>query len=511
MLLSWVIRRMRHGVGGVEEHAARVGIWRLNGGYVMISKGIFLLAVCTTLLGGLCACADEDGGGTPATGAGDASNSTGGVAGTGGGAAGIGGSAAGIGGGAAGAGQSGAGDPGGAGAMAGVSGLGGAGGDATGCNPTYPLPEITVGSYGAVGDGVTDDTAALKDAFEEVEANGGTIVFEIGKTYRVSERLLLQDATNFGIRGNGATIQVAPGTPTDNHCPLTFSNCSSFVVGDIVIDGNRQNRTPKETIGGHNIRLRAIRDFVFCRVTSNNATTDGFYLFSGENEDPDTFPQDGVFQDCHADFNFRQGMSIINGRRLQIIDSSFTNTSGTSPQAGVDIEPNAGSAEPGAEHILFRGCLFEGNKGYGLNTGGKATTNRLTVEDNTFRANAGGALIVEAGWVMVRGNVVEEHTAWNGLLLRGLERAHDIVIRENTFRNNTGRPEHGDRWIYVSEDSGTNNFLLENIFENNEDTNIYNQNPEGTCAAGNLMDGQLDAPLSSCGQPPTDIGFGSGS
>jgi hypothetical protein len=108
------------------------------------------------------------------------------------------------------------------------------------------------------------------------------------------------------------------------------------------------------------------KGFTFCGVTSNNSTTDGFYVGPTDNADASTFPEDGVFADCHADFNYRQGMSIINGRRLQVIDSSFTNTFGTSPQAGVDIEPNSGSAEPGIEHVLFRGCLFEGNEGYGL-------------------------------------------------------------------------------------------------------------------------------------------------
>ena len=70
----------------------------------------------------------------------------------------------------------------------------------------------------------------------------------------------------------------------------------------------------------------------------------------------------------------------------------------------MDIEPNGGSAEPGAEHVLFRGCLFEGNEGYGLTMGGAATTDRLTVEDSIFRANHHGAMTIRAGWALVQNN-----------------------------------------------------------------------------------------------------------
>jgi hypothetical protein len=367
-----------------------------------------------------------------------------------------------------------------------------------------------VSTHGAVGDGVTDDTAALQAAFAAIEASGGTLAFEAGRTYLVSGLLEIVDGSDFALRGNGATIEVADGTPTDNHCPLSFRRCSRFSVADLTVDGNRDQRTPEQSSGGHNVRIRDCHEFLFCRVTSNDATTDGFYVAPTDNADVSTFPSDGVIQECHADYNFRQGMSIINARRLQVIDSSFTNTIGHSPQAGVDIEPNSGSADPGAEHVLFRGCTFEGNEGYGLTMGGPAaTTDRLTVEGCSFRANHHGAMTIRAGWALVEHNLVEDHDGWVGFHLRDADRCHDVVVRNNTFQNNTGTPT-GDAWIYVNSDSGTNNYLLENVFTNNVDTAIANNNESGTCAAGNLIDGQLDAPLSDCGTPPTDIGYGSG-
>lgn len=377
------------------------------------------------------------------------------------------------------------------------------------CEPAYPAPELLLADYGAVGDGVTDDTAALRAAFAAVATSGGTVRFEAGRTYLISDRLELIGASGFVLRGNGATLKVADGTPTSAHNPLSFRDCSSFAVVDLIVDGNRQHRVPAESAGGHNIRVLYSRDFSFCRVSSNNAATDGFYLAPRQGDDPATYPSDGVFSNCHADFNFRQGMSIINARRLQVIDSSFTNTRGTAPEAGVDIEPNTGSATPGVEHVLFRGCLFESNEGYGITTGGRAASARLTVEGSTFRANGLGAMMIRIASTLVRDNLIELHDGPSGIRLRDPERSNRVVVRDNTFRDNTLSSWPAPAWLYVHSDSGQGNFLLGNIFENNRGADLTNKNPAGTCAAGNLLDGVLDAPVDSCGAPPTNIGFGS--
>lgn len=384
-------------------------------------------------------------------------------------------------------------------------------------------------TFGAVGDGVTDDTAALQAAMAEIEANGGVLVLGADRTYLISDKLAIQDAADFGIRGNDATLRVAAATPTSDHAPLTFRRCSSFAVADLVVDGNRAERTPAETFGGHNIRILASSDFLFSRVTSSHATTDGFYVAPGDNSDPATFPTDGTFCDCAADDDYRQGMSIINGLRLQVVRSSFTNTNGTAPEAGLDIEPNSGSASPGAEEIVIRDCLFEGNQGSGLATAGPAPTERLLIEGTTFRRNVGyglmlnigsrvtvdgctfddnqhGAIRISTSSTLVRSSEIMNHTGWVGIHLTGAE-ASQIVVRESEFHDNTGIPDSGDAWIYVNADSGTDNYLLENFFENNVDSDIANNKPEGTCAAGNLIDGTLDAPADACGTPPA-VGFG---
>jgi hypothetical protein len=62
---------------------------------------------------------------------------------------------------------------------------------------------ISVASFGAVGDGVTDDSAAIQAAIDSAPV-GSTVTFTAGKTYLLDAGLIVNKSIN--IDGNGATI-----------------------------------------------------------------------------------------------------------------------------------------------------------------------------------------------------------------------------------------------------------------------------------------------------------------
>lgn len=65
---------------------------------------------------------------------------------------------------------------------------------------------LDVVNYGAVGNGVTDDTAAIQDALDAANAaGGGVVVFPPGKTYAITTFLVVYDDTT--IWAYGATIK----------------------------------------------------------------------------------------------------------------------------------------------------------------------------------------------------------------------------------------------------------------------------------------------------------------
>jgi len=112
-------------------------------------------------------------------------------------------------------------------------------------NPSvYPIASVTakvvlsVKLFGAVGDGVADDTPAVLLA---AAASGRTVVFPAG-IYRLSA--VDFGAVNVHFIGEGmgqSTILWAPGSPETSL--LKFSGAAKVRIAHMTIDGNRQNQT----------------------------------------------------------------------------------------------------------------------------------------------------------------------------------------------------------------------------------------------------------------------------
>lgn len=74
--------------------------------------------------------------------------------------------------------------------------------------------------------------------------------------------------------------------------------------------------------------------------------------------------RDVTVRNCIIDRNYRQGISVIGVDGFLVEDTELTNTKGTSPEAGIDFEPNRkGELLKG---IVMRRCLFAGNNGAGI-------------------------------------------------------------------------------------------------------------------------------------------------
>ena len=102
------------------------------------------------------------------------------------------------------------------------------------------LSTFDVATYGAVGDGVTDDFAAIQAAVNAAKAAGGGIVqFDGSKTYRsvglndltVEALIDLKNVANIKIAGNGATVMLHP---PDRFA--TVSNAENIQIDGFTID-----------------------------------------------------------------------------------------------------------------------------------------------------------------------------------------------------------------------------------------------------------------------------------
>lgn len=90
-------------------------------------------------------------------------------------------------------------------------------------------------NFGAVGDGVTDDAAAIQDAIDACVAAGGGIVLLPPGTYLLGARLSF-NADSVTIRGSGETSIFKLDDNVDDHVLVGRGNYIRFE--DFVIDGN---------------------------------------------------------------------------------------------------------------------------------------------------------------------------------------------------------------------------------------------------------------------------------
>ncbi|HYL38483.1 MAG TPA: right-handed parallel beta-helix repeat-containing protein [Bryobacteraceae bacterium] len=103
--------------------------------------------------------------------------------------------------------------------------------------------------------------------------------------------------------------------------------------------------------GCRNVRIDGLR------VESTGG--DGFYVDGGAGRPAS---EDIVIRNCVAHDNHRQGISVISAVNLLVENCFFSGTSGTAPEAGIDLEPD--TPEQRLVNCVIRNCRFENNHGH---------------------------------------------------------------------------------------------------------------------------------------------------
>ena len=96
-------------------------------------------------------------------------------------------------------------------------------------------------------------------------------------------------------------------------------------------------------------------------LTLRDSGGDGIYISRFNDGE---FCENILIEDIISTNNKRQGMSVISVDGLTVKNSSFTNTIGKLPGAGVDFEPESNIDR--LANITFENCTFKGNYGPGI-------------------------------------------------------------------------------------------------------------------------------------------------
>jgi len=219
--------------------------------------------------------------------------------------------------------------------------------------------QVSVKDFGAVGDGVTDDT----DAFREAVSSSLGVVYVPPGTYlinasSISSGVIMKSNVYLVGAGQEATILKALSFNSANYRLLEFNNVENCGVSNLTIVGDRDTNTATGE-QGHGINITTTGKNYNIRVenvTSKDNFGDGIRI--GRRADK-------IFvSNCVFDNNRRQGMSLTGGENIYVENCQFTNTNGTAPQMGVDIEPN--NTDAGLKNVVFHSCYAANNVSFGF-------------------------------------------------------------------------------------------------------------------------------------------------
>lgn len=101
---------------------------------------------------------------------------------------------------------------------------------------------LNVKDYGAIGDGVIDDSEAFLNAVAALPSGGGTVFIPQGNYVVNFSTYLATGQANITFMGcgQGSKITIANGS---NYPAVYFENCDNLTISDIQIDGNMDNQT----------------------------------------------------------------------------------------------------------------------------------------------------------------------------------------------------------------------------------------------------------------------------
>jgi hypothetical protein len=199
-----------------------------------------------------------------------------------------------------------------------------------------------------------DDTNVFQTALNYTAANGQTLEIPAGG-YNINPVSFPANSNVFVDTGVTVTANSGYG---DGVRMLNISSSNVTITGASAAVSVFHMRKAEYTSGEqrHCLNIADASNVTINGISCNDSGGDGLYVSYSTN----VTVQDSVF-----DNNRRQGSSIVGGvNHIHYLRDHFTNTNGTAPQSGIDIEPNG--PKDFLLDVRIEDSYTDGNAGDGL-------------------------------------------------------------------------------------------------------------------------------------------------
>ncbi|WP_333678984.1 glycosyl hydrolase family 28-related protein [Dyella sp.] len=307
---------------------------------------------------------------------------------------------------------------------------------ASAANWWNPTPTISVGpgwnnvrDFGAMGNGTTDDTAAIQAAINALPASGGTVVVPDG-TYMINalQAINLRSNVHLAMWGN-AYLKAIPNN-AQRYWVVKAWNVNNVEISGGHIVGERTQHTGTGGEWGYDLNISGSSHVYVHDIQISNAWGDGV-LVGGTGSGATVVPStDVTLNHVRSSNNRRQGLSILPATRVYVANSVFSQSNGTAPQSGIDIEPqtqgttqqvrlenvtltdNVGNGleiHDNVSNVVANSITSQNNHGSGVYAGGP---NGVTITNSNLSQNYlfGVTLDSTTSNVQIVGNTLQ----WNG-------------------------------------------------------------------------------------------------
>jgi parallel beta-helix repeat protein len=297
--------------------------------------------------------------------------------------------------------------------------------------PAATIGTITVDvrSKGAVGDGVHNDTAAFQAAINSLPSTGGTVTVPAGR-YMIDASRSISLRSNMRLQMDPlAQLDVIPNGLTRYYVIKAWKVNNVQIVGGSIV-GDRVKHTGTTGEWGFGINITASTNVTVTSTKISNCWGDGIWIGAMGTAPNIVMSSNVTINGVVSDNNRRQGLSIGPAHDIYIVNSTFSNSNGAPPQAGIDIEPQTQGT---TANVRLENNKFVGNRGNGIEV--QSNVSSLVVTKNTMSGNYGfGIYTGSPNLVNITANLATQN-GLAGVAVRGASNNVNVVNNTLTFNN----------------------------------------------------------------------------